>query len=169
VIIDQKGRLFGKVNIIDFLIALVIILAIGGMGYKVVSKYVKVPRIPIVVEKPDNTKIKYFKIKVQNVAPEIADSVRLRERLCNNDVSIDAWIVKIQKMPTHNFRDDSGLFVKDNPYKRDLIITVKAKVIVDPKVPYTKIGVQTANLNSDIAIKTEHIYLKGKVVGITDK
>lgn len=171
-IIDQKGRLFGKVNIIDFIITLVIVLAIGAMGYKVVSKYVKVPRIPIVVEKTDNTKIEYFKIKVEAVLPEVANSVRLRERLCNNDVSIDAWVVKIQKSPAIlevTNPKTAEVFRKPHPTKKDLIITVKAKVLTGPNVTSTKVGVQTANVGSDFTIKTKRIYLKGKVVGIKDK
>lgn len=33
-IIDEKGKLFGKISIIDIIIVLVVIVAIGGVGYK---------------------------------------------------------------------------------------------------------------------------------------
>ncbi len=33
-LIDDKGKLFGKLNIIDFLVILVILVGIGGVGYK---------------------------------------------------------------------------------------------------------------------------------------
>ena len=36
-LIDEKGRLFGKINIVDFLVVAVILLAIAGVGYKLIS------------------------------------------------------------------------------------------------------------------------------------
>lgn len=37
-IIDKKGKLFGKINIIDLLLIIVLVAAIGIFGYKYISK-----------------------------------------------------------------------------------------------------------------------------------
>ena len=37
-IIDKKGKLFGKINIIDLLLIIILVAAIGIFGYKYISK-----------------------------------------------------------------------------------------------------------------------------------
>ena len=36
-LIDEKGRLFGKINIVDFIVAAVIVLGVLGVGYKFIT------------------------------------------------------------------------------------------------------------------------------------
>ncbi|NLB77830.1 MAG: DUF4330 family protein, partial [Clostridiaceae bacterium] len=40
-VIDEKGRLFGKVNVFDLIILLALLIGIGAVGYKVISNRMK--------------------------------------------------------------------------------------------------------------------------------
>ena len=62
-IIDNKGRLFGKISIIDILIVVIIIVAVAGIG----SKFVK-SKLPALLLK--QTRYKYsFMWKMRRIMP----------------------------------------------------------------------------------------------------
>lgn len=54
-IIDNKGRLFGKINIIDLLVILVVIIAIAGIGYKFTRSKTPAPFV-----KTDTIEVEFF-------------------------------------------------------------------------------------------------------------
>lgn len=67
-IIDGKGRLFGKLNIIDFFVLalLVFFIPVSYFGYKIIVKK------PLDATKlVDNTETILFTVRVYNLAPEI--------------------------------------------------------------------------------------------------
>jgi hypothetical protein len=169
VIIDRDGRLFKKINIVDFFAILIVILVIGGMCFRVGSKYFK-SNIMHMSQKSD-TKIEYFKLKVENIIPQVAEQVKLRQRLCDDD-KLDAWIVKIKKTPALSEIQDpenGDIYQKEDSVNKDLIITIKAKVLKDKDIPYTKIGNQSADIGNDFELKTKNIDIKGKIIGIRDR
>jgi len=76
-LIDEKGRLFGKINIVDFLVVAVILLAIAGVGYKLISSssilFKKSEKIVIVFYNED---LPGFVADAINVGDKVKDSVK---------------------------------------------------------------------------------------------
>lgn len=54
-IIDSKGKLFGKVSIIDIIVVLVVIAAVAGVGYKM-----KQSNAIVITAKPDKIRLTFY-------------------------------------------------------------------------------------------------------------
>lgn len=76
-LIDEKGRLFGKINIVDFIVVAVIILGILGVGYKLLSSstglFKKTEMIEIVFHNED---LPAYVADSINVGDKVKDSVK---------------------------------------------------------------------------------------------
>ncbi len=58
-IMDGKGKLFGKVSIVDVLIVVIILAAVGGIGYKLTKSKLQTP-----FTQSDNIQIKFYSEEV---------------------------------------------------------------------------------------------------------
>jgi len=76
-IIDEKGRLFGKVNIVDFVVIAVVVLGIAGAAYKFISSstslFKKTENIEIVFYNED---LPGYVADAINVGDLVKDSVK---------------------------------------------------------------------------------------------
>jgi hypothetical protein len=124
-IIDNKGRLFGKISIIDLLVILVVITAAAGVGYKFTRS--KTPS-PLFV-KTDLIRIKYY----VEEAPEFAvDTVKIgdpvKESIQNSSLG---HVVDIKKdKPIFWAQNDEGQFVAaSRPGYASALITMEARGI----------------------------------------
>ena len=158
-ILDDKGRIFGKINIIDLVAIIVVIVTVAGLLTKITTN--------ITTNQANlDTKNVYIKVRVAGVLPQIAKSLQKGDRLINNSREIDAWVINVQVADNMQTTTTSTgeLTQQISPEKKDLIITIKAKVPKDTKLPYTVIGVQKANIGNPFSIMTFNTYLNGKVV-----
>jgi hypothetical protein len=76
-LIDEKGRLFGKINIVDFIVIAVIVLGIAGVAYKFISSstslFKKTENIEIVFYNED---LPAYVADAINVGDQVKDSVK---------------------------------------------------------------------------------------------
>lgn len=158
-VVDSKGRLFGKVNIIDFFVVLIVVLAALGLVYKV-TKGGKQPEIE------GKTKTVYVTVKANGIIPEIAKHVRKNDQLLNGNVKIDAWIKSIKVAPAvEAVKTRQGTIVAaKHPFKKDVTLKIKALIPTDNKTAFTTVGVQPAIVGSTFAVKTKNAYIRGVVV-----
>lgn len=87
-IIDEKGRLFSKVSIIDLALVLLLILAIGFVGFKIIGAEG--------LENVGNSKVEPYEItfKVSGIRQVSVDAL---EKSVGKPVS-DAWSAKLGKL-----------------------------------------------------------------------
>jgi len=64
VLIDSKGKLFGKISIVDILIVVMIVGVIGGVGYKFAKSRTSTP-----FSKKDTIKVTFFQEEVSGFVP----------------------------------------------------------------------------------------------------
>ena len=103
-IIDSKGKLFGKVSIIDLLIVLIIAAGIAGVGYKFTKSGNATP-----FTKQDNIVIKFYHYEQQDFAArsvKVGDSVK--------DAKTGAYFGKVTKVEVDKSKstapDDKGQY-----------------------------------------------------------
>lgn len=76
-IIDEKGKLFGKINVVDFAVVAVVLLAILGVGFKLISSsttlFKKTEEFQIVFYNED---LPGYVADSINVGDKVKDSVR---------------------------------------------------------------------------------------------
>lgn len=164
-IIDEKGKLFGKLNIVDLLVILLVIAAAaflvlrqgqdaesGGGGTPAVLTY------QCLIKGIDPT---YYDSVRQLVNPDEGKS----DQLMSNNVPIDAYLVDCTATPHAEYiNTDDGQVkrVQSEEDKRlDLLFTVEAKV--DDPVTNT-VGSQQVRVGTSHVLKTLHFEFNTYVV-----
>ncbi|MCX7773907.1 MAG: DUF4330 domain-containing protein [Clostridia bacterium] len=163
-LIDEKGRLFGKVNIFDFIILLAIVLVVGGVGYKLIQRS---------KEKSGQIPVKNYIVTVKCAAMPDTFSKALEKdkRLYyDNDGFVNAKIVAIKEVPAviEVTTADGKLVEAESPSLNDVYVDLE---VADKANEETiKIGRTTVSVGSKLNIKTIYaLGIDGVVMDIKEK
>ena len=156
-LIDEKGKLFGKVNIIDLLVLVVVIAALAFAAFRLLGGG----------EDPVNgtTKLTYTAL-VGAVENDVYEDVLRhleaaggRDQLMADGSLVDGYVVGMVAKPHVNYATDSqGRVVRseEDPAQGgrwDLTFTVEANV---PDVTTNKVGTQEVRTGKGHILKTTH-------------
>lgn len=159
-LIDEKGRLFGKLNLIDLVVVLLIILLAGAVGYKVLSP--KVATSP--TAQGDVTVLLKSTFRTASVAQSVTKGQKL---VFGTDYIPNATITDVKAVPAdYTTTDAQGkVHIEKHPTSKDLYITVKAKI--NTNAPILKIGSQELCTGKKFTLKTQTIEIDSSVEKIT--
>lgn len=158
--IDEKGRLFGKFNIIDILIVLVVLAAFVGVNYKL-GLIKKFSSSDVNVKKP------IVKIWIKNISRYTVDSIKegdtLKELKSNTAFG---KIIAIEVKPTKDVGVDlEGKWViSEVPEKNDVFLTVEA--FNPPVNGDVKLGSKDAKAGASIDIVGPKFQVNSYVIGV---
>lgn len=157
-IIDEKGRLFGKINIIDLLVIIGLVTVIAGAGYKffLAPKALKAQSAEVTVIVPA-------------VRPEEAQSIKTGDQLVTDTAVTDAVVKKVEIKPalTVTTRADGTTLLTTNPYRKDAYVTLEGKVSIGPTA--MKFAGQEIRVGKDFWLKSLRYELKGSVLTINTR
>lgn len=130
VILDEKGRLFGKLNIIDLLVLIVLLYGLYWGGTKIVTKYFVHPKFDSYV----------VVLRAENVNPEIIEGIHVGDKLVERSGTVIGTVIK----PEPVLRDSmvyvqtrEGLIIESvQPKLKDMDITVEVKTPQGTRVKY---------------------------------
>lgn len=148
-IINEKGKLFGIINIIDLAVAVIIVLLIGVIGYKVLGSKIQ----PQNVETKDVT----FVAKISLKPKYYLNSIKAGDKIVSGTNETSATIEKITSNPgdmTVTTSNGSIVYAR-HPTLYDFYITVKMKVTTNTAV--LKLGVQEIKVGSKYEFETNHV------------
>ena len=93
--IDQKGKIFGKLNVIDLIVILLIIVVLALVGYKLVFSNGAMSG--------GGQKIVYT-VKVEGVEPEVYEFIQesLHSQLMSSNEMLDAYVTAVEGTPVEN-------------------------------------------------------------------
>lgn len=159
-LIDEKGRLFGKINIIDFAVAVVILFLVAAVGYKVLGP--KVQTSPNA--QGEITAVVKFTFKTDGVVASLQKDQKL---VFGSDYIPGAYIEEVKSAPADYITtDDQGkIHVEKHPFLKDLYVTIKATV--DTNAPILKVGTQEICQGKNFVVKTQTTDITGSVESIT--
>ncbi len=157
---DEKGRLFGKINLFDLLVILAVLLVVAGLLYRSVSNQ----RLS---QAASDTTEWIATVKFAAVEPGIADAMRMDDRIFfDADGYVNAKVGEVWEKPaqiTVQTSDDQLALVAD-PYLMDVFADV---VIQDINGDGTlKVGRYAVATGGRFALKTFHVYSEGIVIAI---
>lgn len=158
-IIDEKGKLFGLINIIDLSVVLVILLVIGAIGFKSFQAE------PVNVETKDVlVTVKCTYLKTDAIPKAFNKGDRL---VASNNYVPNAFIEEVEYYTSdYGAETDDGRVVSaKHPLLTDAIVTIKAKINVSG--PIMKIGPQEIRIGSTYLVKTSNAEAYGIVESIT--
>ena len=126
-IVDEKGRLFGKINLVDLIVVLVLVAAVAAVAWKVVGSKIAASKAP---EAP----VYEYRVLCSQVYPEVSDFAQtcIGDQLLTNDGRLDGEIVDVVSTPhISSSLDNTGDGpVLDAPDLRDLVFTIRCRVKV---------------------------------------
>lgn len=159
-IMDSKGKLFGKINIIDLALGIIIVCLIVGIGCKIFEGDFE-------NELTDEKVEAYITLRATGIVPESEEYVKEGEKLIIENEISEAEIVSVQfkESKYSGMTSDGKLSIENNPLIKDVEITVKVPGIKNEK------GILAAGknfrVNQDFVITTKEFYANAKIVGVT--
>ncbi len=159
--IDNKGRIFGKINVIDFVVALIIVCLLAGVGYKLFGQ-----SNSNVVEKKVETGTVYATFQMTCIMKESENFVEVGDKLIIDDEVTEIEVVDVIFEDTKyvDITDDGELVIADNPLYVDGRIQVKAEGAKTSEG--VKIGKNIIRVNSNFDIATERFSAGSKIVDV---
>ena len=158
--IDEKGRLFGKINIVDLLVILVIVIAAAVLGVKFLG-----PNSTIAVN-PKTTQVTY-KVLVESVQPEVYENIQehIPGTLMASGEFLDGQVTAVTATPHASEASVSAsgemLLVPVDSDLVDLVFTIECNV-VNPVT--TEIGPQEVRIGKTHIVKTDKSELTNGVI-----
>jgi len=151
-IINEKGKLFGIINIIDLVVILCIALVAFALIYKLgapAAENVVAPKSDMIVKMRVRGAMDYLEKEVNKHLPA---GTRL---VAGNDYIPDAEVVSVTSEPylAGVTTADGRVVTEADPQKSDLIITVRAKQ--NKNDPILKIGNQEIRIGRGFIFKTQ--------------
>ena len=164
-VVDEKGKLFGKLNIIDLLVIVLLLVAVVLVVFKVLAKDGAVGAQHTVLT---------YTVEVKGVDPEVDEGIKAYvpgengtgDQLMANGSMVDAWVISVTDAP-----HDDGLTMTDvngnkltfpvNDDTLDLTFTIKANVVNNV---INEVGTQEVRIGKTHIVKTVHFELNNGVI-----
>lgn len=176
--IDEKGRLFGKLNIIDAIVLLVVIFAVALVGMKVVKNHQAQKEQQAQQEQQSNEEEKeywvIFTAKTTEIEPEVYEVVKRfvdagndkMDQMFTSDGLIDAYVIDVKAVPHVTYVECADGSVKavessGEDARLDLYFTAVANV---RNFEINRIGGQEIRANIPYILKSTHFEFRDSVI-----
>ncbi len=156
-IINEKGKLFGIINIIDLIVLLVIVLLIGG-GVKRMKKN------PAAIAE---TKKALITIEVTDVRTPTVDGIMVGDPLYHYDKGEMIGEIIDKKVEPYKEPVESGdgrWILAEVPEKYAVLITVEADVKENPDVVIA--GGEQIRIGTQFKLKNRNVAVLGTILGV---
>ena len=149
-LINEKGRLFGIINIVDLFFILVIVLGVGGVSWKLVGDAVSDKVAP----QTEMITIMRIRGAAPTILDEIARNPLVGKKLVSGNDYVDATItdMSIEPFVIQTTTADGTIVEATDPVKKDIVITVKSTVAKNTAT--LKIGNQEVRAGRQFLLKT---------------
>ena len=160
---DEKGRLFGFINIIDLGLLFAVLLVIAGVGYRYGLR-------PYMETKPQGeTKILTAVVLCEAVPPATEEALKIGDRLYYDTSGFtDRTISSVTKSPAQiqTVTSDGLLAFNDHPFLVDLIVEVEIPMSANTSIIMA--GPHQVNIGKKFFMKTHRVEVEGIVLDIKD-
>lgn len=159
-LIDEKGRLFGKINIIDLVVVLLILFLVAAVGYKVIS--------PKIATSPTAQGEVTAVIKITFKSDSVVNSLKVGQKLVyGTDYIPGASITDIKSNPADYITTDAQgkIHIEKHPVLKDIYVTIKATTNTNAAI--LKVGTQDLCEGKKFTLKTQTTEVDGSVENLT--
>lgn len=154
-VIDEKGKLFGFINIIDLLVIVIIVLLVAG-GYK---RAVKTK--PEMVTKDKDALVV---VEIPEVRKATVDAIDVGDELYHYDKG--EYFGKIIDKKVENYKEpvesgDGRWILSEVPEKYNVILTVEGSAVETPN--FIKIGGEEIRVGTQFKMKSKKVAFMGTI------
>lgn len=159
-LLDKNGKLFGKINIIDLTLLLVILLLISGVAYKFIQNERK--------DITNNSQLLEYQVSILNVRSFSADALDVKDNLY--DAKTDTYMGKITAKEIKPYSDyitktDGTTVLAEKPGRLEVVLTIQVPGVENPN-GYLANGNRDINRQSTVNLKNELVSVQGKVTDV---
>ncbi|SHG42921.1 protein of unknown function [Thermosyntropha lipolytica DSM 11003] len=156
-IIDDKGRLFGLINVIDLIILLIIALLIVGYIYR--------GRATPVSSEPQTVRLK---VVCPAVYPGVENNLKTGDRLIAAGAVTSAEIKEIEVKPAAwvTTNAQGQMVLTTNPFRKDIHLTIEGTSTQAGPAGITLAGQSVRAGKEDFVVKTQLVELKATIVSV---
>lgn len=164
-LVDEKGKLFGILNIIDLLVILLLIVAVALIGWKVLKKD---------GASNANRTILTYTVEVKGVDQEVYEGIKayvpgesgIGDQLMANGSMVDAYVTSVTAAPHEGgltMTDVNGnmLTFPTEDDTLDLTFTIQANVV---NAVTNEVGTQEVRIGKTHIVKTVHFELTNGII-----
>lgn len=155
-IIDDKGRLFGWINVIDLAILVLIVLVAGGYFYRQNNE--------AVTEQPTVT----VKVLCPYLRPEVAEQIHKGDQLLARGQLQPVYVTELTVTKARDTEpDDRGIIIlQDHPFRKDVYLTLEGPGTVNGAEVYVA-GQQVRAGMDKYIMKTQWFEVEGEILEVT--
>ena len=152
--IDKNGKLFGKINLIDFAVVALIIVAILGIGLRFFVK-----------DSMDRDAVKVtYTTKIENVRIQSVDAFDMsNEILADGKVVGEIVSVKSEPYTTREIDVKGNMTEAEVPERYTVYVEVCADALVKDD-GYFMGGTEEISVGASITTKTKYLNTNGKII-----
>jgi len=162
-VVDEKGKLFGKINLIDLIVIVVLILIVAAVVWKVAGN-----RIQSAVDNMGSVPTVRYEVVCANVDPDTCATAvaHIGDQLMSNGKMMNAHITNCVVEPYYTVAADAeGNAVQlESPIAKNLRFTIEAKV------PLTNnayaVGTQELRVGKSHIVKTVLLEINGTITAM---
>ncbi|MHB8158767.1 MAG: DUF4330 domain-containing protein [Desulfocucumaceae bacterium] len=157
-LIDDRGKVFGLVNIVDLIIIAVVLLVAAGAFYKFTNK--AVPQKSVTVE---------FQVMLPHIRPELAGSIKIGDKMVQGNSYTNVTVNNIEIKPGYSVNADArGQRVESlDPYLKDIYVTNFGTTSLSSAT--ITMGGQDIRVGKDYFVKSRDYEFKGTITKISVK
>lgn len=157
-IIDEKGKVFGLINIIDLIIILLVLLVAGGAYYKFSNKTVQAKQVTV-----------EFQVLIPHVRPELVDAVKAGDKMVQGESYTNVTVKNVEIKPGFSINVDSrGQRVASyDPYLKDIYVTNTGTTALTSAA--IRMGGQDIREGKEYYVKSRDYEFKGTIVKVDVK
>lgn len=161
-LIDEKGKIFGKVNIIDLALILIVLLLVSGVGYKLFLQ-----KNNSALEQPKEEKEAEITFYIKQCIPESKDAIKKGDKLIIENELSEVEVIKVETEDSRvmGINEFGEAVVTTSPLAIDMYVTVRAKV--DVSVAGITLNEEKIKVNTDFILETIDFYGGAKVSEIS--
>jgi len=160
-LIDEKGRLFGIINIVDLAVLLVVVLLAGGIVYKL---------LPECTENTGDEKIETFTVTVKcpMIPGYAAERLKEGDRIFYSGEYVNGEIasVRYENAKEAVVTADGKYVIAVHPELMDAYVTLH--IFDDASTDEIMLGRYQVNLGKSFTMKTTRVEVQGIVIDISE-
>lgn len=161
-IIDEKGRLFGLINVIDLIIIIVLVMLIGGG-----AKRMKNPEIEVEDKEKGEEKVATITLEIDKVREHIVDGVVVGDDLYHDKKGGKFGEIIDKKVENQQERvkgSDGQYKYQDVPDRYKVTLIIEAKAEDTPREII--IGDKAARVGSKLDFKNKKVKFTGTIIDL---
>ena len=158
-VVNEKGKLFGIINVVDLILLIAVIAVVGAIGWKLFGGSVTdavAPQVKLTTQ-----------VDIIGTAPRIVQEIERQnlvgQKIVSGNQYVDATItdVKIEDYVVQAIRADGVIVDAKDPSKKDVIFTITTTVPKGTASP--KIGSQEVRAGRTYIVKTQTFECSGTI------